>query len=81
MDDKKKINRRDALKRIGKMAAAASIATVAPGEVLGAERKAEDKIPLLAYNSFYSSLAYKSYHSYKSYNSYRSYYSYYSYYS
>ena len=51
MDDNKKISRREALKRIGKVAAAASIASVAPLDVLASnERKSGDKMQLIAYN-------------------------------
>ena len=85
MNEKNKITRRDALKRIGKIAAAASLASVVPIDIFAGESKAEERTPVVAYNSFYSSYnsyrSYRSYSSYNSYNSYRSYYSYNSYYS
>ena len=75
--ENKKISRRDALKRIGKMAVAASVASVAPVNVLAVERREHGPI---GYNSF----GYKSYGSYqkhRSYGSYQKYGSYQSYYS
>lgn len=55
MADKKKITRRDALKRMGKLAAAASAASVVPIDAIGAvggDRKNEEEVPFIAYNSF-----------------------------
>ena len=43
--ENKKINRRDALKRIGKMAIAASVASVAPIKVIAARKQEREPIP------------------------------------
>lgn len=67
--ENKKINRRDALKRIGKIAMAASVASVAPVNVLAIGKREDNSI---GYNSF----GHKSYGSYRSYHSYGSYGSY-----
>lgn len=74
MEEKKEITRRDAIKRMGKFAAAAMAASVIQPIQVAAKEMEGGTSP--AYTDFY-----KSYTKYTKYNKYNSYYSYYSYYS
>lgn len=60
MDEKKKISRREALKRIAKIGIATSIANIIPSQLMGNEHRNNNNPNAIAYSSFYYNSLYSS---------------------